>query len=1177
MNAQHAVLTNTYDPAFRTGEVQYAITLHQNYVFDDLRALMTRVLADMRTRVTAKTGTALAARDKLRYVLLGGDEERTMSVPFMSASSIDADSILELIEETLSQYGHIDEETSFALERVSFSYVIAPALMGCTPAASSGAVAANDLPDDVWYKLHSTSIVRLRNTDKLCAARSLVILRSRYESGVLKTLPRNDMRKLCNMRSPVQAAAARALCEGAGLPTDAGVSVFDLQKFGNFMGVQIGVVSFLGSRIIYQTDRPVGAAVTATVPVYYLLQSGGHFEPIVKMNLFTGTRKWCRACSKGYERHHACTSACNVCKTKGCASIAALAAPATGMRPWMACKNCFRFFLSSGVGANGKTCFQNHIDSGACKDWWICRKCDRTFLSYKVKPHNHVCADRWCSSCCAYKSQKHLREECFIKKVPLLPPSTKYIFSDIESMQETGVHVANLVVSRDWDNVQTVHASESEYVTWVLEHGQGHTVVFHNGGGYDLPMIYRYLCTHTKAKSVRTIYNGTKLMLITIGRGKNAIRFVDSLRWIARPLTQFKKMLGLSTEMEKGFFPHWFNTQANAEYVGVVPAVGHFKPSRMTPELRAQFEAWHATEVCRTTPGSVGYEGDWALKAELLRYCDKDVAILREGCMKFRQMFMDISEQKCDPFQYTTIASTCHALYRAEFMPENSIAVLPYFVASTLRKAMYGGRTNARRLFWEQSHAVETAHYKDVTSLYPYVQWSKPYPLGHPKLIGDWNTVRGTETFKFFKRMKASNLQAWQQPEMHVSLLSYYLREGTMAIVQCDVQCPADLFHPVLPSRMANNKLVFDLRTKHEQWFTSVELRKALDVGYVVTRIHKVALWETTTTALFQSYMAKFVKVKQECSGWPDGCETAEQRRVYVDDYACNQGVQLNPSNIVHNPGLREVAKLCMNSLWGKFSQRDNMPQTTLFKEPGPYLECVFSDRHCNVSVVPIHAPDGADAVCPRGMYEVQYRMCDGLQRHSDKVNVSIGLFTTAHARIHLYSALEKLGRQVLYYDTDSVIYVKDARERAHVHLAEGNYLGEFTDELAGRHIVKFVSGGPKNYAYTLDAANAKGATDVVTIKGFCMTRGAALEQLTLPVMEEVVMARGRTKRKITLELPSIVRDKRRKVVKNATKTRSYQFVYDKGVVLDDMSVLPFGHSDVPVAQDEPDGGDESL
>jgi hypothetical protein len=628
--------------------------------------------------------------------------------------------------------------------------------------------------------------------------------------------------------------------------------------------------------------------------------------------------------------------------------------------------------------------------------------------------------------------------------------------------------------------------------------------------------------------------------------------------------------------MEKGYFPHWFNTRANAEYSGPVPAASFFKPENMMAVPRAKFDAWHAEATAKTTPNDPLFDGHWVLQSELERYCDNDVAILREGCIKFRQMFLDLSEQKCDPFTYITIASTCHALYCAAYMPENSIAILPAFVATELRNAMFGGRTNARKLVWEQRTASHTAHYMDYTSLYPFVQWARQYPYGHPRLIGDWNRTSGTDTWRFFKRMKANNQAAWQMPEMAVTRLTEYLRDGTLAVLLCDVECPDDLYHPVLPSRMESGKLLFDLRAKKEQWFTSVELKKAIELGYTVTRIHRVAIWETVTTSLFGPYVETFLRIKQEASGWPDGCETEAQKQAYIASYERHQGIRLRRECIVRNDGLREVAKLCLNSLWGKFCQRPNMRQTDLFDDPSAYLKCVFDARHCDVSVVPIHNPEG-DA-CDgglAGMYEVQYRMREGVVRHSDKVNIAIGVFTTAHARLHLYSAFETLGTQVLYYDTDSVIYEYDAHDAAHVHLTTGDYLGDFKDELGGAHIVKFISGGPKNYGYVVNDTDASGPTECVKIKGFHLKRPETAALLSLSVMEKVVRERGAKvemvsgdgtrvcgKRKVTVHMETIARDKKRKIVVNKMVSRSYRLVFDKGVVQDDFSVLPFGHRD---------------
>lgn len=69
--------------------------------------------------------------------------------------------------------------------------------------------------------------------------------------------------------------------------------------------------------------------------------------------------------------------------------------------------------------------------------------------------------------------------------------------------------------------------------------------------------------------------------------------------------------------------------------------------------------------------------------------------------------------------------------------------------------------------------------------------------------------------------------------------------------------------------------------------------------------------------------------------------------------------------------------------------------------------------------------------------------------------NIFIAAFTTCHARLKLYSEIEKLGDAVLYFDTDSIIYESCGTNDP----PTGNFLGQFTDELNGDTIKTFVSG----------------------------------------------------------------------------------------------------------------------
>ena len=99
-------------------------------------------------------------------------------------------------------------------------------------------------------------------------------------------------------------------------------------------------------------------------------------------------------------------------------------------------------------------------------------------------------------------------------------------------------------------------------------------------------------------------------------------------------------------------------------------------------------------------------------------------------------------------------------------------------------------------------------------------------------------------------------------------------------------------------------------------------------------------------------------------------------------------------------------------------------------------------------------------------MEVVTTRADEGVER-SLKTNLFIAIFTTAHARLKLYSALETLQQRVLYYDTDSVIY-KWRPGQVEIPL--------------GDPIIEFASGGAKNYGY-----ETRGGKVECKVRGFLL------------------------------------------------------------------------------------------
>ncbi|KAG1662225.1 putative nuclease HARBI1 [Nymphon striatum] len=88
--------------------------------------------------------------------------------------------------------------------------------------------------------------------------------------------------------------------------------------------------------------------------------------------------------------------------------------------------------------------------------------------------------------------------------------------------------------------------------------------------------------------------------------------------------------------------------------------------------------------------------------------------------------------------------------------------------------------------------------------------------------------------------------------------------------------------------------------------------------------------------------------------------------------------------------------------------------------------------------------------------------------------NVPVAALTTAYARLHLYSVIENLGEQLLYFDTDSVIYIERKGEWSP---ATGPFLGDLKDEILGDAIIEYAAAGPKNYAYNTRNGKVRGIT----------------------------------------------------------------------------------------------------
>ena len=241
------------------------------------------------------------------------------------------------------------------------------------------------------------------------------------------------------------------------------------------------------------------------------------------------------------------------------------------------------------------------------------------------------------------------------------------IFFDFECTQDHGEHIPNLCVAQNESGEEFVFSGTStkdEFCKWIFEDKNANTTfVAHNFQAYDGYFILQYL--YKNGITPEIITRGAKILSLTVPEMN--IKFIDSLCFIPMKLAAFPKTFGL-TELQKGYFPHFFNRAENQEYVGPLPDTNFYDPDGMSPADREKFFAWYNDLVRK--------EHVFDFQAEILRYCQSDVDILRRCCLEFRELFREITD--VDPFpQCRTIASACNLVFRKTFLKENTIAVIP--------------------------------------------------------------------------------------------------------------------------------------------------------------------------------------------------------------------------------------------------------------------------------------------------------------------------------------------------------------------------------------------------------------------------------------------------------------------------------------------------------------------
>lgn len=934
---------------------------------------------------------------------------------------------------------------------------------------------------------------------------------------------------------------AQILIASCPIYTEGAVTLESLNEYARYFKMNIHVVEYLSLKFI---DKLVRNHERECYLIFTEDAEGqGHFDFVKKdkVGALWNCRLFCYTCNTGYrDSRHRCVRKCTACKSPDCFAGDGKKYEDRDSQ----CGTCGLLFFSA-------ECCGNH----KCTDNVRCPRCD---MHYKrQKEVEHECDTFYCSNC---KENVPMGEhECFHQ------PDTRdieltenYCFYDYECyLTETGVHKVAGVVVMMFDSPEPLRFEKNEdFVDWLLQKKhEGMTCIAHNSARYDVHFIKKELIE--RGIKSRDVINGHSVMAIRLKVLK--MRFIDSYRFIPVGLRSFPKTFGI-TELTKGYFPYRFLTPERRYYEGPMPGIEWF-----------DFEMLRGNEYDEALAWYDEHKNDHINLYEMcMKYCESDVALLREGCLKFRSLFLSITENEVDPFQSLTIASVCMLIFRRFHLPDETVAVLkasdndvlalewlyyreqkdgsvekhieydgivwtgvsedkqtwymylkcadfgcsncfsgftvhptqfttmmtlsqqwthrvarmresglnvvykracewdkertssgrkallgdyipsPADIPLSIRDSFFGGRTSPVKLY-KKCGPREKIRYLDYTSLYPSVNFGVhrgltqetyknekilSYPVGHPERI--------TEDFG--------------------PLDSYF------GFVKCHITPPQDLYFPVLPEHR-DGKLTFDLLPKTGTW-TTIEVLKAIEVGYVVNEIYEIVHFPERSDDLFKDYVKKFLKIKQQAAGWDKlGCTTDEEKEEYIRVYSKEQQIDLDSEAITdYNAGLYFIAKLCLNSLWGKFGQRQAFPESVDTFSYEDFDKIAHNDANEIKSVI-LHNHKART---------ITFMKKQLFNTGSKNTNIAVASYTTAYARLRLYEALEILNQRVLYMDTDSVVFTDNLDDPS--PLIVGPFLGDLTDELDGETITEFTSTGPKSYAY-----KTTGDKEVCKIKGFTL------------------------------------------------------------------------------------------
>lgn len=213
--------------------------------------------------------------------------------------------------------------------------------------------------------------------------------------------------------------------------------------------------------------------------------------------------------------------------------------------------------------------------------------------------------------------------------------------------------------------------------------------------------------------------------------------------------------------------------------------------------------------------------------------------------ISMREMYKMYAKQTWDDWhvninKFITLSSMAFKLWKVTL--EQDLKLLPYEIDKFARRSIYGGRCYPQKQYF-QSENPETDYLVDVdvVSLYPTAMAQYEYP------IGEYKDFTSEEKLEYARNI----INKGNSFGYH----SYF--------AECDIEVNRKLVSPVIPRRDEKGYLQWDLHNITKGVYNSVDLKRAVDHGYKITKIYRILAFRKSAP-IFKNYIEKVFKMKQK-------------------------------------------------------------------------------------------------------------------------------------------------------------------------------------------------------------------------------------------------------------------------------------------------------------------------